>query len=1243
MSNNYEYLDLLGKKLDDSQKKVCCHVGNAVVAAGAGSGKTQTLATRFAWLVMSQNIAAEKILTLTFTKKAAGEMYERIYKILSEFANNPNCPPVEKKRAEQALNSFSNVSIQTLDSYCGKILKQAANRYGIRPDFSTGSSQSESNVKTSALEFVINHSSNPAILHFAKVGALQDFAENTFASLVLQYTSLATKNDFFIDSIQIQKEKIATVWQNLIAEVKDSFFALKNDLENISKPLPQFAFLNDCNPNFFTFNKEDFESNYEELSTSASELQEFLYNFENMDLRGGFAGVAYLKDYVKNLRTKDSDTLKKVHSCISYILEYPFIKELCVLLDEFTQQINDSKRKTGALTFNDVSEMALKVLVDFSDLRKQEIIAYDKIMIDEFQDNNGANRDLLFLLSLENPDYDLQFRFEKDNEEKLHHEIKNLIHKDKLFFVGDEKQSIYKFRGADVSVFNSLKKDLQKINGNDSTLFMSNNYRSNDALLKSFNSIFGGWQLNDENKIEFANKNTVFLSNQSQEEQLDYEAYYSESAIATKNSVIPTNCTAQNAHFALLIQDEEFSQKHESSQDDFLNSNEQQAFFVAKKIKEIHDSTNCSYSDFAILDKSRTHRHYLTRWLEKFEIPFKLDQQSKLFNDAPINDIYNFLKLCVYPSDTNAFSAFLCSPFVGLSQNSMQIILLCFINNEIDFVAFNPDFSQKIKEHLSQDDFEKYDSAQKFYTEQRKIFLKQPITKTISQLWYDCGYRYETMLSSTVALFAEQYDLLFELARSVEQEGLSLAWFVDQLSNIRDSEKGSYGKEDADLDAKDISYPLEKQSSVQIMTIHKSKGLQFEHVFILGCVSVLKNDSEEQAYFDKETGVSFKPKNGSNFFHENQKELEKNKKEAEFRRLIYVACTRAVKDFYLVGTIPIKKDGSIGKKGDSILFRVVDSYYPDFYTLDLNSLDEDSMLPLQDEPFSVTIIKPQQKSILQKQKKSNNIDDLRAKKIDELSEFYKNPQIHLEEEKINQTSPSALEELPLPQNIDEQTLQEFQTAQNLYSTCVKEILASESNKKIVAGEEELIFSKGDFGTLTHRFMENYILQNESISILPNDEFKIVDSQIAVLVSQIKNESDKQKILKICNNMTNDFANTDFAKLAKNSSKKYCEWNFKMMHNNFLITGSIDLIFQNDCNSDFEYTIIDYKTDDSICPQKYIYQQTCYKIAASKLLKIPPEKIACYLHFCSFNKTIDITNYTNIELTQELFEKTQTSE
>ena len=87
--SDYSYLDLLEKrhkKLDDKQRAVCCRTDNTIVAAGAGSGKTQVLATRFAWLVMSQNIRAPQILTLTFTKKAAGEMYERIYQTLDFFA-----------------------------------------------------------------------------------------------------------------------------------------------------------------------------------------------------------------------------------------------------------------------------------------------------------------------------------------------------------------------------------------------------------------------------------------------------------------------------------------------------------------------------------------------------------------------------------------------------------------------------------------------------------------------------------------------------------------------------------------------------------------------------------------------------------------------------------------------------------------------------------------------------------------------------------------------------------------------------------------------------------------------------------------------------------------------------------------------------------------------------------------------------------------------------------------------------
>ena len=155
MAKEYEYLDLLERKLDEQQRQVCCRTDNSVVAAGAGSGKTQVLATRFAWLVMSKNIKASSILTLTFTNKAACEMYSRIYQTLKKFSLDERVPAKERKNAQEAVKDFANVHIQTLDSYCGGVVRQAANRYGIKPDFSTGSNDSSKNIQNLALQFYI--------------------------------------------------------------------------------------------------------------------------------------------------------------------------------------------------------------------------------------------------------------------------------------------------------------------------------------------------------------------------------------------------------------------------------------------------------------------------------------------------------------------------------------------------------------------------------------------------------------------------------------------------------------------------------------------------------------------------------------------------------------------------------------------------------------------------------------------------------------------------------------------------------------------------------------------------------------------------------------------------------------------------------------------------------------------------------------------------------------------------------
>mgnify|MGYP002856134388 FL=1 len=142
-----EFHSLLEKKPDRDQEKVIRSVKNTIVSAGAGSGKTQTLASRFVYLLAGDledqngkkipNPTVERILTLTFTNKAAAEMYQRIYKTLKFFAGKTENQE-SKKKLEKAIADFSKARIQTLDSYSASVLRQAAANYGIRPDFSQG-------------------------------------------------------------------------------------------------------------------------------------------------------------------------------------------------------------------------------------------------------------------------------------------------------------------------------------------------------------------------------------------------------------------------------------------------------------------------------------------------------------------------------------------------------------------------------------------------------------------------------------------------------------------------------------------------------------------------------------------------------------------------------------------------------------------------------------------------------------------------------------------------------------------------------------------------------------------------------------------------------------------------------------------------------------------------------------------------------------------------------------------------
>ena len=1282
----YSYLNVLkkiNKELDSQQENACCRTINSIVAAGAGSGKTQVLATRFAWLLMEdENLHASNILTLTFTKKAAAEMYARIYKTLKLFQSSVEVPEFQRKNAERALKEFSSVHIQTLDSYCTNLVKQCANRYGISPDFSSGSSDSETIIKNAALNFVLKNLENPAINYFCDAADVQNFAENTFASVVTNYTSLSSPKNYFLSFLPKQIASVCEEW-NLAATKtgeKNIFYIIDEIREIFNLPENQKKFVKGEKANSKVINfldltqnlnvpkisSDDFDSieNFSDDFTSeknnslleiATKLSQKISSLPELKLGNSkFEQKEEFKILNENLENAKPLFL----SLCSFIKDFKYFKELCILLDQFTSEVNEQKRISGNLTFKDVSELALKILIEQKDIRNQEKSAYKKIMIDEFQDNNGKNRDLLFLLSEKDETFTEYFDYEK-NPEGLHLALKNNLCPEKLFFVGDEKQSIYKFRGAEVDVFNNLKNILKEISGEESYCHMIYNYRSCPELLSSFNILFGAM---DNNKNLIQNHSGIFNS----EDLPSFEASYNLNAFAAyvdKNhqELPPVKLNSQNvkAHAAILMLDQEFSDAKDNNEIP-ENEAELEAYFLAKKIYELHQK-NISYSQIAILDMSRTNRSYFTRALERFNIPYKLDQQSKLFSDGIVNDIYNFLRLCVYPSDINSFSSYICSPLAGLSVQDLEIILSCldyWQNSKNEFYAFDESSDEKICAALSKDQIalERYLNAKDFYLKNKTLVLSQTITQTLNLLWYDCGFRYETLVNTNVNSFEEHYDLLFELASQCDSQNKTVSWFIDELALLKDKEKKAFSlNDDAEIDLKDVDFPLESKNAVQFMTIHKSKGLQFDYVFILGCLGTKKSKAKN-LYFDETYGLSLASSQEKNYFSLKQSDLNLAKDVAEFRRVIYVGITRAIKEFTVIGSQKYKKGGSFSQDENALLKNVIFEYY------DLSPANKENLKKgisyTEDAPFDFELIPLVSKNQIYKNteisldEQKNNL----MKKLQEKYSVLEKNQIELEVSEIQKISPSDFEKLSdeknfavltedknlSTKNFNEQksaVLTEDKNSTDKISTSQK--VAPESAQNQISKNKNFDFSNeidsfmnkvlknktfswNEFGTFVHLYLE-YFVQGLDFKIIEN----LVSSKIKDLSPNLQ-----EKLFALCQKICNNFKENPLGQKVLNSNPQ-TEFSFKMYLDDFLINGSIDLFFKDENGI---YTIIDYKTDHNETPEKYFGQQTCYKEALSSLYKIPKDKIKVFLYYVRFSDFVDITNESNLVLDSKMFKK-----
>lgn len=1120
------------KGLNEYQEQAVKVQTNAVVAAGAGSGKTKVLASRYVYLITEKNYRIENILALTFTEKAAAEMHQRIYGEFQKMRDGTD-DAVQRERAEQALDSFFKAQIMTLDAFCHKIAVTACRRFGISPDFTISVPESKRLAYNLSLDFFLEHRADPCLQYLLDNKSITDFLDDFFVKILVQYTTVSRPVDF---EAALQKQ---------LAAALSLFLQLKTEADQITESIASYLHIED---NFIKAVKAVYQEMPEPpASLDDPALDPFLVFLKKLAAvnqssgSGKIAEVPACKEQCKALR----EIVPQLMSIFYFYSHKEDIRKIYALCTELQARYITEKKRRSIMHFGDIAQLAVDALITDPELRLFYKRQTHRIMIDEFQDNNSLQRDLLFLLAEK----------EERNARSVPHAEE--LEPDKLFFVGDEKQSIYAFRGADVAVFRTLSRELgtEKDSGASSqesgcSINLQTNYRTEPALLEFFNEVFM--------QVFYSEKHRPAAGTVP-----DYEAEFI--PILSRDAAVGLEpqvdiLFADKVRFEELTgldndEDEVCAETKEDSTAGILHPVECEAYALAKKIAALHEAQTpvydkdtqtvrpCRWSDFAVLLRASTRQAVYERFFRLFKIPSVSVQQKGLFQDAPLNDLCALLRLAVYPHDRSVYAQVLRSPFVRMNGRSFTLLLL---RGGLPFDAAAAD-------ELEPAERQPFLNACALFERVRGYVKTGSNAELITALWYDEGYRYVLLTETAYHRYLELYDYLFALAVESDAAGMNLSAFIDSVvAYIHGEEK-----------IEDMEIPLEHGGdAVKIMTVHKSKGLEFPIVCIPDCGNTGNLEKKDgMVFLHKELGpVLHLPQDslsGGIFFE--QLRAEANAKLlAETKRLLYVALTRAQ-------------------------VRLV-----------LSGVQQTACKPenMPEEPRSLDAIKM---NLVQPEKAENNRSFFQLL-LPALPD--NNPCLHFEELLPMSVSVLRRTEVAAAPSDSARVLEHYR------NTCVKHfplaeprvipatqfekdrqwLAASGEGTETPADTESAALSasgsspedelsSGEFGTLVHKAIEA----------------RFLDRPFAV----------PPKYTKEVHTLCTSFFSSPIGQMAEAADFKKMEYGFLTLYGGKLVTGQIDLLFE------YEDTVyvIDYKTDKKMHPDHHRKQLLIYKAAVENLYRM----------------------------------------
>lgn len=761
---------------------------NIAVNAGAGTGKTKVLTERYVYILengeLKKNREVESIVAITFTKKAAQEMKERIReKIKNKFPLG--------NRWRRYYKDMEKANISTIHSFCANILRDNALEVNIDPMFT-----------------VLDDDEGDLLL------------EETILNLLLKgieedkniYNMIKIFNRDNLDRIVEEVKSIYYKIRSVGYSFKDTKKMTLDFIDSIELDLGEIEYIKDT----FVYLMDNSRKNSKIYKLKADDIWLKFYNnrYSKEEL---IPTLEYLYDNI-GTNSKQADTIENLKNSINNILlikekEYRWLYEtLLELLIQVDDKYSKKKDEEGVLDYDDLQILVLKLL-DNESIREKYQNKFKYIMVDEFQDTNELQKKIFYKLCT------------KDKK----------LDQSNLFIVGDPKQSIYGFRGADLDVFYDVMEDIERISKQKSVT-LDKNFRTVDTILKFVNTIFSKLMGSRYDKLE---------EHHISKNKIDVEI------LEKEDLKIPDN-----------IKNSDYHTYYESR-------------LIASRIRELVDKKIFNYGDFSLLFRATTVDYIYEDALKEYGIPYYNVGGKGFYQRQEIIDLINGLKAISNPYDTISTIGFLRGPMVGISDKTLYWLLRYKEDNLLKTL-------DKDIPYIERDDKEKTLKAKKILTKLIiaknlhgiNLLLRELINRT---------YYLEVLLLNQGGkqLVANVYKLL-EIARDFDKNFVgSLEDFIDYMEKLKSSDEAQAKIESENADV------------VKIMTIHKSKGLQFP-VVVIPQMSRRFNYQQPSALFDKNKGIGLKYDKVS-ILYDNMKEEIRNKEDEENKRILYVAMTRAKK------------------------------------------------------------------------------------------------------------------------------------------------------------------------------------------------------------------------------------------------------------------------------------------------------------------------------------------------------------